>query len=82
MKFLLNFWCLKHLHQCMQKILSFFIRIYFLYFTYSIFKTLHIRLFILHYISLKYIFFIFKIISFYSHTTTTIHFFFLNYQDM
>ena len=36
---------------CTKVLLCFNIRIYFFYFTYSLFKTLYIRLFILHYIS-------------------------------
>ena len=52
-------------------------RIYFFYFTYSLFKMPHIKLSILHYNSLKYqIFLIFLIVYLSSHTTITIYSFF------
>ena len=63
-------WALHH-----TKISVYFsIRTYFFYFTYSLFKTVHIILSILDYISLKnQIFLIFKFVFLSSYTTTTIH---------
>ena len=47
-----------HISLCKFFFVYFSIRIYFFYFTHSFFKTPHIRLFILHYILLKYYLFI------------------------
>ena len=57
---------------CAKFIVYYSIRTYLFYFTYSLFKTSHIRLFILHYISLKYQIFL-MFFSFFTHITTTIH---------
>ena len=59
---------------CAKNSIYLSIKTYFFYFTYSLFKTLHIRLSILHYITLKYLFFLnFLIVSLSSHIITTIH---------
>ena len=59
---------------CAKNFIYLSIKTYFFYFTYSLFKTLHIRLSILHYVTLKYLFFLnFLIISLSSHIITTIH---------
>ena len=57
-----------------KKIVYFSRKVYFLYFAYLLFKTPHIRISILHYISLKCQFFLIFLIVFLSlHTTTTIY---------
>ena len=75
---LLCFWFLKCFCEMFASLIAFAsiwvknfvyftIKIYFFYFIYLLFKTPHIRLFILHYISLKYqIFLIFLIVFLFS----------------
>ena len=63
---------------CTKIYVYFIIKTYFFYFTCLIFKTLHIRLFILHYISIKYQFSLFTFffntqqpLTFFIHTQNT-----------